>query len=68
MAIMKKKSRRPDSSFLWIWHPVKAIKYALWHHYRYLFVKVFILICLMALLVLFVYAVPGYAVKKILDA
>ena len=61
-------TRRPDSSFLWMMHPLKTLKYALWFNYRTLIIKVIILACFVILLVLFFYAMPGYLVKKMLGA
>ena len=59
---------RPDSSFIWFLNPLKSIRYILWHNYKWVIVKVLIVMLLAALLVLFFYSMPGYTVKKMMGA
>ena len=59
---------RPDSSFIWFLNPLKSLRYILWHNYKWVIIKVLVVMLLTALLVLFFYAMPGYTVKKIFNA
>ena len=59
------KPNRPDSSFMWFLNPFKSLKYILWHNYKWMILKLLLLTLLIALLVLFFYAMPGYTVKKV---
>ncbi|XP_046585626.1 otoferlin-like isoform X5 [Haliotis rubra] len=62
------KPNRPDSSFIWFLNPLKSIRYILWHNYKWVILKVFIVLLLSAILVLFFYSMPGYTVKKMFGA
>ena len=62
------KPKRPDASFMWFLNPLKSIKYIVWHNYKWAILKAFVTIGLIALVLLFFYAIPGYSVKKLLGA
>ncbi|XP_014669979.1 PREDICTED: otoferlin-like [Priapulus caudatus] len=62
------KPNRPDSSFIWFLNPLKSIRYILWHNYRWMIIKVILVLLLAVLLGLFFYSMPGYTVKKIMGA
>ncbi|XP_056017603.1 otoferlin-like isoform X2 [Ostrea edulis] len=62
------KPNRPDSSFIWFLNPLKSIRYILWHNYKWVIIKVLVVLLLTALLVLFFYSMPGYTVKKMMGA
>ncbi|XP_030054512.1 otoferlin isoform X1 [Microcaecilia unicolor] len=62
------KPNRPDTSFIWFLNPLKSIRYFIWHTYRWLILKVLLLILLLLMVGLFLYSMPGYLVKKILGA
>ncbi|XP_073239418.1 myoferlin-like [Porites lutea] len=59
---------RPATSFAWFSSPFKSLRYILWRRYKWLIIKLLILVLLIALVVLFFYSMPGYAVKKIFNA
>ncbi|XP_053394702.1 otoferlin-like isoform X2 [Mercenaria mercenaria] len=61
------KPNRPDGSFIWFLNPLKSIRYILWHNYKWMIIKVLVILLLAALLVLFFYAMPGYTVKKMFN-
>ncbi|XP_041421073.1 otoferlin isoform X1 [Xenopus laevis] len=62
------KPNRPDTSFIWFLNPLKSIRYFIWHTYRWLILKILILILVLLMVGLFLYSLPGYLVKKILGA
>ncbi|XP_021379810.1 otoferlin-like isoform X8 [Mizuhopecten yessoensis] len=62
------KPNRPDSSFIWFLNPLKSIRYILCHNYKWVIIKVLIVLALAAILVLFFYAMPGYMVKRMFGA
>ncbi|XP_071147847.1 otoferlin-like isoform X5 [Mytilus edulis] len=62
------KPNRPDSSFMWFLNPFKSLKYILWHNYKWMILKLLLVTLLIALLVLFFYAMPGYTVKRMFGA
>ncbi|XP_046413657.1 otoferlin-like isoform X1 [Neodiprion fabricii] len=62
------KPNRPDASFMWFLNPLKSIKYIVWHNYKWAILRIFVLIAVALLVLLFFYAIPGYSVKKILGA
>ncbi|KAJ1523524.1 hypothetical protein ONE63_001375 [Megalurothrips usitatus] len=62
------KPNRPDASFMWFLNPLKSIRYIVWHNYKWAILKVFIVLAVAVMLLLFFYSVPGYTVKKILGA
>ncbi|XP_008199102.2 otoferlin isoform X1 [Tribolium castaneum] len=62
------KPNRPDSSFMWFMNPLKSIRYIIWHNYKWTILKLFIIIGLAIIILLFFYSIPGYTVKKMLGA
>ncbi|XP_013379026.1 otoferlin isoform X3 [Lingula anatina] len=62
------KPKRPDTSFIWFLNPLKSIRYILCNTYKWLIIKILVFTLLVALLVLFFYAMPGYTVKKMFGA
>jgi hypothetical protein len=58
---------RPDSSFLWFLNPMKTLRYIFWRNFKWLLIKILIAAALIAFIVLFFYAMPGYAVMKIFN-
>ncbi|KAH9636494.1 hypothetical protein HF086_002194 [Spodoptera exigua] len=62
------KPNRPDASFMWFLNPLKSIRYIVWHNYKWTILKASIIILLTLMILLLVYAVPGYTVKKLLGA
>ncbi|XP_064626480.1 otoferlin-like [Lineus longissimus] len=62
------KPNRPDSSFIWFCNPLKSIRYILWHNYKWVILKVLIVLLLTAILALFFYSMPGYIVKRMFGA
>eukprot|EP00064_Thunnus_orientalis_P012952 superscaffoldBa00002049_g12988 len=62
------KPNRPDTSLLWFLTPFKAIKHLVCNQYKWLAIKIVTALLLLAMLVLFLYSMPGYMVKKMLGA
>ncbi|CAG9137572.1 unnamed protein product [Plutella xylostella] len=62
------KPNRPDASFMWLLNPLKSIRYIMWHNYKWTILKVFVVLTVALLILLFFYAVPGYTVKRLLVA
>ncbi|XP_018569831.1 otoferlin-like [Anoplophora glabripennis] len=62
------KPNRPDSSFMWFMNPLKSIRYIIWHNYKWTILKLFIIIGLAIIILLFFYSIPGYTVKKMIGA
>ncbi|KAG7313636.1 hypothetical protein JYU34_000794 [Plutella xylostella] len=62
------KPNRPDASFMWLLNPLKSIRYIMWHNYKWTILKVFVVLTVALLILLFFYAVPGYTVKRLLGA
>nr|CAB3264595.1 otoferlin [Phallusia mammillata] len=62
------KPNRPDTSFVWFMNPLKSLRYLICARFKWLIIKVFILLLLIALLVLFIYSSPSWLMKKILGA
>eukprot|EP00117_Sycon_ciliatum_P005571 scpid7068/ scgid9464/ Myoferlin; Fer-1-like protein 3 len=56
---------RPETSFLWFTSPWKTFKYIIWKNYKWLIIGLFLLILLVLAVGLFLYASPGYSVRKI---
>lgn len=59
---------RPDASFMWFLNPLKSIRYIIWHNYKWKILKLLIILAVAIIILLFVYAVPGYTVKKMMGA
>ncbi|XP_017546410.1 otoferlin isoform X3 [Pygocentrus nattereri] len=62
------KPNRPDTTFLWFISPLKAIRYLICNNYKWLIIKIVVVLLLLAMLGLFIYSMPGYMVKKLLGA
>ncbi|XP_068632419.1 otoferlin-like [Battus philenor] len=62
------KPNRPDASFMWFLNPLKSIRYIMWHNYKWTILKATLVILVAIMLLLLVYSVPGYTVKKLLGA
>ncbi|XP_062825276.1 otoferlin isoform X5 [Anolis carolinensis] len=62
------KPNRPDTSFIWFLNPLKSIRYFIWHTYRWLLLKILLLVLFLLMVGLFLYSMPGYMVKKLLGA
>ncbi|XP_072546416.1 otoferlin isoform X2 [Salminus brasiliensis] len=62
------KPNRPDTTFLWFISPLKAIRYLVCNNYKWLIIKIVIVLLLLAMLGIFLYSMPGYMVKKLLGA
>uniref|UniRef100_H2Z080 C2 domain-containing protein n=1 Tax=Ciona savignyi TaxID=51511 RepID=H2Z080_CIOSA len=59
------KPNRPDTSFVWFMNPLKSLRYLICARFKWLIIKVFIALLLIALLVLFIYSSPSWIMKKI---
>ncbi|CAH2103117.1 unnamed protein product [Euphydryas editha] len=62
------KPNRPDASFMWLLNPLKSIRYIMWHNYKWHIVKCGAVTFVAFFILIFMYAVPGYIVKKLLGA
>uniref|UniRef100_A0A8C1QKP3 Otoferlin n=2 Tax=Cyprinus carpio TaxID=7962 RepID=A0A8C1QKP3_CYPCA len=62
------KPNRPDITFLWFLSPLKAVRHLICNQYKWLVIKIVVVLLLLAMLGLFLYSMPGYMVKKLLGA
>ncbi|CAH1775867.1 unnamed protein product [Owenia fusiformis] len=62
------KPNRPDGSFIWFLSPLKSIRYILWRNYKWVIIKVLVILLLALIIGLFIYNMPGYMVKKMMHA
>ncbi|XP_026858261.2 otoferlin isoform X1 [Electrophorus electricus] len=62
------KPNRPDTTFLWFISPLKAVRYLICNTYKWLIIKIVVVLLILAMLALFIYSMPGYMVKKLLGA
>jgi len=53
---------------LWFLSPLKAIRHLICNQYRWLVIKIVLLLLIIAMLGIFLYSMPGYMVKKLLGA
>ncbi|KAK5886906.1 hypothetical protein CesoFtcFv8_017891 [Champsocephalus esox] len=60
------KPNRPDIALLWFLIPFKAAKHLICDQYRWLTIKLFSALLLLAILGIFLYSMPGYMVKKMM--
>ncbi|KAM9516686.1 fer-1-like protein 5 [Guaruba guarouba] len=58
---------RPDWSFLWVQAPLRALRHGLWRQHRGWISLGLALLLLIALLLTFVYAAPGYLAMKLVN-
>lgn len=59
---------RPDTTFLWFLSPLKAVRYLVCTRYKWLIIKIILALLLVIMVILFIYSMPGYLVKKMLGA
>lgn len=59
---------RPDSSFMFMFNPLKALYYVLWKNYKWTILKLLALLIVVAFIVLLFYSAPGYTIKKMFGA
>lgn len=57
---------RPATSFAWFSSPFKSLRYILWRRYKWKIITFLVICLLLAMVVLFFYAMPGYTMKKII--
>ncbi|XP_014369899.2 otoferlin-like [Papilio machaon] len=62
------KPNRPDASFMWFLNPLKSIRYIIWHNYRWTVLKATLVLMVALMLLMLVYSVPGYTIKRLLGA
>jgi len=53
---------------LWFLSPFKAIRHLICNQYKWLVIKIVLVLLIIAMLGLFLYNMPGYLVKKLLGA
>ncbi|KAM6036239.1 fer-1-like protein 5 [Theristicus caerulescens] len=58
---------RPEWSFLWLQAPLRGLRYGVWQQHRCRITLVLALLLLLALLLTFVYATPGYLAMKLVN-
>ncbi|XP_040545321.1 fer-1-like protein 5 isoform X2 [Gallus gallus] len=58
---------RPDSSFLWLRAPLRALRYAVWQRHRCRITVTLALLLLLLLLLNFIYSAPGYIAMKLVN-
>ncbi|NWI24362.1 MYOF protein, partial [Sula dactylatra] len=58
---------RPEWSFLWLQAPLRSLRYSIWQQHRCRISLGLALLLLLALLLTFVYAAPGYLAMKLVN-
>lgn len=58
---------RPATSFRWFTSPLKTLRYIIWRNYKWIIIGVLITLLIVAAIVIFLYSMPGYSVKKIFN-
>ncbi|KAM9175042.1 fer-1-like protein 5 [Mergus octosetaceus] len=58
---------RPEGSFLWLQAPLRSLRYGLWRRHRCRIVLGLALLLLLALILTFIYAAPGYLAMKLVN-
>ncbi|NXW57101.1 MYOF protein, partial [Eurystomus gularis] len=58
---------RPEWSFLWVQAPLRALRYGIWQQHRLRLCLALATLLLLALLLTFVYAAPGYLAMKLIN-
>ncbi|XP_068709292.1 myoferlin-like isoform X2 [Montipora foliosa] len=58
---------RPATSFRWFTSPLKTMRYIIWRNYKWIIIAVLITLILVAAVVVFLYSMPGYSVKKMFN-
>lgn len=59
--------KRPDTSFQWFFNPLRSARFCLKIHRKHI-VGFGLTLCLIVFVVLAIYSVPGYVVKKVMHA
>ncbi|KAL9983693.1 hypothetical protein ACROYT_G005909 [Oculina patagonica] len=59
---------RPPTSFPWFTSPLKALRHIIWGRYKWYIIGFLIFLLLVSLIAFFIYAAPGYTMKKMLGA
>nr|XP_034839510.1 otoferlin-like [Maniola hyperantus] len=62
------KPNRPDASFMWFLNPLKSIRYIAWHNYKWAIMRYSVILIVAIFILLLVYNVPGYTIKRLLGA
>ncbi|XP_028415074.1 myoferlin-like [Dendronephthya gigantea] len=63
-----KKPKRPETSFLWLSNPWKSFRFVIWRNYKWYIIGFIVLALILLLIGVFIYAAPGYSVKKLMKA
>ncbi|XP_048584840.1 myoferlin isoform X2 [Nematostella vectensis] len=58
---------RPATSFRWFTSPLKTLRYIIWRNYKWWIVGLLITLLIVAAVLVFLYAMPGYTVKKMFN-
>ncbi|KAG5267056.1 hypothetical protein AALO_G00239370 [Alosa alosa] len=56
---------RPEMSFFWFTSPCKTMKYIMWRRFKWLFIKIIILLIVLLFLAILLYSLPNYISMKI---
>ncbi|XP_019631945.1 PREDICTED: myoferlin-like [Branchiostoma belcheri] len=62
------KPKRPSTSFLWFTSPFRTLRIIIWRNYKWYIIGGLIILLLAAIILLFMYNMPGYIAKKIIGA
>lgn len=62
------KPNRPNDSFFQVMGPLTMLRYLIWEPYKFVLLKLLVVAMLMMVLILFLYSMPGYTIKKIMGA
>lgn len=58
---------RPATSFRWFTSPLKTLRYIIWRNYKWIIIGILITLIIVAAVVVFLYSMPGYSVKKMFN-
>ncbi|KAJ7336524.1 hypothetical protein OS493_011734 [Desmophyllum pertusum] len=58
---------RPPTSFPWFTSPFKALRHIIWGRYKWHIIGFLIFLIIFSLIAFFIYAAPGYTMKKMLN-
>lgn len=59
---------RPPTSFPWFTSPLKALRHIIWGRYKWHILGFLLFLLVVSLIAFFIYAAPGYTMKKMLNA
>nr|XP_058962380.1 myoferlin-like [Pocillopora verrucosa] len=59
---------RPPTSFPWFTSPLKALRHIIWGRYKWHILGFLLFLLFVSLIAFFIYAAPGYTMKKMLNA